>query len=91
MRTRSLPVVIGPEWTRRMLGALLAALLVLTFFTARSAPPGKAPVWTELGAGSVLYLGCLLAGARKPRPEYFYEWWVEGMLFLPSLAVLANR
>ena len=91
MRTRSLPVVIGPEWTRRMLGALLAALLALTFFTARSAPPGKAQAWNELGAVSILYLGCLLVSARKTRSECFYEWWVEGMLFLPSLAVLANR
>jgi hypothetical protein len=29
----------------------------------------------------------LLAAVRQPRPERFYEWCVEGMLFLPALAL----
>jgi len=91
MRTRSLPVTIGARWTLRTLGGLLGALAILSLFTAWRAPPEKALLWEELGAVSVLYLGGLLAAARKPKPESFYEWWVEGMLFLPALVVLGNR
>jgi 4-hydroxybenzoate polyprenyltransferase len=90
MGTRSLPVTIGPEWTLRMLAVLLGVLALLTVVVAWEAPPEKAMVWKELGAASVLYLGCLLAAARKPKQEHFYEWWVEGMLFLPALIEGAN-
>ena len=88
MRTLSLPVVIGAAWTLRALVGLLAILGLLTWATASEATRGNAPLWYALGAASVLYLGGLWFGARKPRPEFFYEWWVEGMLFLPCLAVL---
>jgi hypothetical protein len=40
-----------------------------------------------LSPAMVLWLGSLLAALRKPRPESFYECWVEGILFLPPLAV----
>ncbi len=91
MRTRSLPVTIGPRWTLRMLAGLLAALALLTLATARAAPLNHTLAWKELGGASLAYLACLLAGARKPQPECFYEWWVEGMLFIPALAALASR
>ncbi len=89
MGTRSLPVIAGAASTLRLLGLLLAALAALTFFAARFAFPGLARVWIALGATGVPYLGFLRLAARKPRTEGFYEWCVEGMLFLPCLAVLA--
>ena len=38
-----------------------------------------------------LYLGALLLAIRRPQSERFYEWAVEGMLFLPAIAVLLGK
>jgi hypothetical protein len=34
-----------------------------------------------------IYLGGMLLAVRRPRSERFYEWIVEGMLFLPAIAI----
>jgi len=46
--------------------------------------------WALICLVGPLYLGGLLLAVRKPQPERFYEWIVEGMLFLPAIAVLLS-
>ena len=72
---RSVPVVLGEKWTLLALAALLVAAAAL------APAPFKMPV--------AIYLGALLFAARTPRSERFYEWWVEGMLFVPALTAAA--
>jgi len=78
--TRSLPVLLGEKNTRRFLAALLAG--------------GVLAAWTQgwfLPAGAAgIYLGTLLIALRQPRGESFYEWFVEGILFLPAAVTLAQ-
>jgi hypothetical protein len=40
---------------------------------------------------STAYLAGLLLALRRPRTEAFYEWWVEGLLFLPALVELPGQ
>jgi hypothetical protein len=40
-----------------------------------------------LAGAVVAHLGALLVAVRKPRPESFYEWWVEGVLHLHAVAL----
>lgn len=82
---RSLPVLFGPENTRRSLAALLGLVIVLSIAAAQTAPTGEIQPWLLLAALVPAYLAGLLAALRKPMPEFFYEWWVEGILFVPAL------
>lgn len=68
---RTLPALFGHATTFRV----LVVLLVVTGGLA------LANGWLPAG---VLYCGGLLAALRKPRSEAFYEWWVEGILFVPA-------
>jgi 4-hydroxybenzoate polyprenyltransferase len=76
--TRSIPVLLGENGTR----VLLVLLLALQLFIA------LASGWSIAGCASAVYLGALLFALRKPQPESFYEWFVEGILFLPAAAEL---
>ena len=84
----SLPGFLGERGTRRLLVGLLIAIESLAFLIAARAPAGHAIAWRILSAVGPLYLGWLIAAVRVRRSERFYEWWVEGMFFLPALAVL---
>jgi 4-hydroxybenzoate polyprenyltransferase len=80
--TRSIPVLLGERKTQFFLLTLLAA----QFFLA------LANGWILLGFLCAVYLAALLLALRqrKAQPESFYEWFVEGILFLPALAALAK-
>ena len=86
----SLPGFLGERGTRRLLVALLIAIESLAFLIAARSPATHATAWRILCVIGPLYLGSLIAAVRVRRSERFYEWWVEGMFFLPSLAVLAE-
>jgi 4-hydroxybenzoate polyprenyltransferase len=87
---RSLPVVLGERGTRWLLAALLGSLELLAFAAYHFAAPGRSAPWAILCLLGPIYLGGLLLAVRKPRSERFYEWIVEGMLFLPAIAVCAG-
>ncbi len=84
--TRSLPAALGVTRTRRLLMAMIVAIEVLTLAALALASAAHFRQWTLMALVAPLYLGALLVAVRKPRPERFYEWFVEGMLFLPALA-----
>lgn len=79
--TRSLPAILDQKNTRRFLAVLLAC--------------GACIEWSQsqrlLAAATAVYLSALLLALRKPRGEIFHEWFVEGILFLPALTVLAEN
>ena len=52
--------------------------------------PAFQQTWRLIAILGPIYLGALLIAVRHPQSERFYEWAVEGMLFLPPLAVLAT-
>jgi 4-hydroxybenzoate polyprenyltransferase len=87
----SLPGALGGLGTRRLLIGMLivfeaAALLLISRVPAEQSAP-----WLILCVLGPLYLGWLIAAVRRRQSERFYEWWVEGMFFLPGLAVLLGR
>lgn len=73
--TPSLPVLLGEKVTRAMLFCLVLLLAGLAFLQH----------WFALASVTTVYLAALLFALRKNRGEAFYEWFVEGMLFLPAL------
>ncbi|MES2572461.1 MAG: UbiA family prenyltransferase [Verrucomicrobiota bacterium] len=85
---RSLPVLCGTKWTHRFLWALLGVIELLAVAGLLIAGEQHRSTWRWIVLASPLYLGALLVAARQPRTERFYEWWVEGMLFLPAAAAL---
>ncbi len=87
---RSLPVVLGDKRTRWLLVALLAGLEALALGAWALASGAHRNVWAIICVVGPFYLGGMLLAVRRPRSERFYEWVVEGMLFLPALAVLAG-
>lgn len=87
----SLPVVLGEKRTRTLLWLLLGTIEALALATLLQSPASLAASWRIVALGAPLYLGGILLAVRRPRSEGFYEWWVEGILFLPAFAVLAGR
>lgn len=83
---RSLPIVLGPKWTRRLLWTLVPVETFLGLCVLFAMP--QVPLWRWLAPLAPISMAALLAALRKPRGESFYEWWVEGLLFLPALATL---
>ena len=85
-RIRSIPVLWGEKGARLLLWALAAsAQLLLVFLIQRQVIEGTSLACLALLTG--LYQGYLLHAIRRPRSERFYEWAVEGLLFLPALAI----
>jgi 4-hydroxybenzoate polyprenyltransferase len=87
---RSLPVWLGEKRTRLLLVTLLAFIEALGLAALAGAREPQAGAWLLSCILAPLYLGGLLIAMRAPRSERFYEWAVEGMLFLPAIAVLAD-
>lgn len=87
---RSLPVVLGDKSTRWLLVALLTGIEALALGALSLASGTNRNVWAIMCVLGPVYLGGMLVAVRRPRPERFYEWVVEGMLFLPALAVVAG-
>jgi len=90
MRIRSLPVWLGEKGTRALLWAVLAVVEISSIAGAVQAPGRLAAAWRLACVAGPLYLGGLMIAVRTPRSEGFYEWWVEGMLFLPAVACVAG-
>ncbi len=82
---RSIPVLWGEKGARRLLWtlAVLGQLLLggLIFFRTAGAFP-----FILLSILTGLHEAWLLHSTRGPRSERFYEWAVEGLLYLPALA-----
>lgn len=84
---RSIPAVLHERTLLRMLWALAFVVEALTIGALIRAGPAHAAAWALLCALQPVCLAGLLIAIRRPRPEAFYEWWVEGLLFLPAMAV----
>ncbi|RYD81539.1 MAG: hypothetical protein EOP84_10845 [Verrucomicrobiaceae bacterium] len=84
---KSLPVQLGRKATHRLLWILIACTGGLA--TLLAAFPGSSArgFWFFLAILGSLYVGGLAWAARQRRSERFYEWWVEGMLFVPAVIV----
>jgi 1,4-dihydroxy-2-naphthoate octaprenyltransferase len=78
--TISLPVYLGTELTWRVLLLVGSAVPLLAFLLS----------WPWQAFASLGYLAGLILALRRPRSESFYEWWVEGLLFLPALVEAAR-
>jgi 4-hydroxybenzoate polyprenyltransferase len=87
----SIPVRLGRKATFRLLWILIACTGGLAFLLAAFPGSGARLVlalWAILGSA---YLAGLAIAAQQRRSERFYEWWVEGMLFLPAVIVVVFR
>lgn len=84
--TVSLPLFLGPNGTHRLLRGLLVSNALMG-----AALQSQGPVWFWLAMITPPALGCLLWAVRKTRGEAFYEWAVEGLLFLPLAAAALAR
>jgi 4-hydroxybenzoate polyprenyltransferase len=87
---RTLPVALGERRTHWLLIALLVIIEALALLMIAQAAPAFQQTWRLIAILGPIYLGALLVAVRRPRSERFYEWAVEGMLFLPPLAVLVT-
>ncbi|HEY3898638.1 MAG TPA: UbiA family prenyltransferase [Chthoniobacter sp.] len=84
---RSLPVMLGEKGTRWLLALLLVGIELLAIGTFAIASGTYRHTWGVMCWLGPLYLGGIFLAVLRPRPERFYEWVVEGMLFLPAVAV----
>ena len=82
---RSIPVVWGEKGARRLLWGLAVTGQVILALLLRSQVLEQMPI-ALLSLLTGLYQACLLLATRRPRSERFYEWAVEGLLYLPALA-----
>lgn len=82
---RSIPVLWGEKGARRLLWtlAVLGQLFLAGLIHFRHS--GALP-FVLLSLLTGLYQAWLLQANRRPRSERFYEWAVEGLLYLPALA-----
>jgi 1,4-dihydroxy-2-naphthoate octaprenyltransferase len=81
----TLPVFMGKKRTVRLLWGLIGCSLGLA--TMLSMLPGATSRWLLIANALHLpaYLSWLVWSARTRRREHFYEWWVEGVLFVPAI------
>jgi 4-hydroxybenzoate polyprenyltransferase len=82
---RSLPVAIGGRRTIFTLCTLLVLGVVLSITMRFECDAAGVIPWIFLSIILPVYLAGLLAAIRKPMPEDFYEWWVEGILLVPAI------
>ncbi len=82
---RSIPVVWGEKGARGLLWALaVSGQVLLAVILAHD--DSAAVVLTFLSVLTGAYQAWLLHATRRPRSESFYEWAVEGMLYVPVAA-----
>ena len=89
-RTLSVPVVLGANRTSTLLTSILIILALLGIAIWHEAPADRKAFCVALCSVSPVYLGFLAAAVRPTSAEAFYEWWVEGMIFIPALLTLAS-
>ncbi len=85
MGVRSLPALLGERRSRGFV-ALLAVMNAGCGIAAWSAGI-HAGAWLALAWLGPACILALLRAVRVRRTERFYEWWVEGMLFLPAVVI----
>jgi len=83
----SVPSRLGPGRTRRLLWILAAATASIGVLLAVFQPAPGFP-WLRLTLAASAYLASLIVAVDRARSERFYEWCVEGILFVPALALL---
>jgi 4-hydroxybenzoate polyprenyltransferase len=79
--TKSLPVLLGGNWTQGLLWGLIAGGAVCAWMHG----------WPILAGATVAALSPLAIAAQRRRNEAFYEWLAEGTLFLPALVELGKE
>jgi 4-hydroxybenzoate polyprenyltransferase len=87
--TKSLPVILGRTRTLLALRLLLCFTLGIGLTAGMTASsPTTVTAWLALSVTTAVY-ECFLLGYILDRPtdESFYEWWVEGMLFIPPVII----
>ena len=84
-RIRSIPVVLGEKGTQRLLWTL-ACLGQLCLPYLIDLDKGRILAFVLLSLLTGSYQLYLLHATRRPRSERFYEWAVEGLLYVPALA-----
>jgi 4-hydroxybenzoate polyprenyltransferase len=89
--TLSLPVLLGARNTRFILWLLVAVTLVAGLFIGWTATGKLRHSWITLALGAAVYQSHLLGTPEANRNEAYFEWRVEGMLFLPAVAMLVCR
>jgi len=87
---RSLPVVLGEKRTRWLLAGLLVGIEFLALGAYALAAGTHRHIWAVMCFLGPVYLGGIFLAVHRPRSERFYEWVVEGMLFLPAIAACAG-
>ncbi len=90
-RTLSVPVVLGARRTFWVLCSILVLLCVMSVAAARGTPMDRERDCAFISFASLAYLSILAIAARKTRSEAFYEWCVEGMIFLPAVLTLVSE
>ena len=88
---RSVPVALGVQKTRWLLAALIILIEALALGALAHEPVRHQTTLQIICIVCPLYLGSLLLAVRRPQPERFYEWAVEGMLFLPAFAMILGE
>ena len=83
----TLPISLGTARTNTLLIVLLAAS-VFAGASRLALTRAHALGWSLLLVMSSIYFLALIVSARRPQPEAFFNWWVEGMLFLPAIAAV---
>jgi len=82
---RSIPVLWGEKGARRLLWTLAVTQQLLLSGLIFFRDTGTLP-FALLAVVTGLYQAWLLHATRHPRSERFYEWAVEGLLYLPAAA-----
>jgi len=84
---RSIPVALGFHRTMTALVIQLFLIAFLSLLKIGVSAPRNTATWCGISLGVLIYLTMLLAVVwkAKKQPESFYEWWVEGILFIPGV------
>jgi UbiA prenyltransferase family len=86
----SVPSRLGVRCARRLLWALTGAAGGTALLIAEVARR-HGLLWLWLAVTNSVYLSGLILAVRRVRSERFYEWCVEGVLFVPALTVALYR
>ena len=82
---RSIPVLWGEKGTRRLLWVLAVCGQILLLIAIGWRDDEAFPA-ALLSLFTGFYQACLLVATRHPRSERFFEWAVEGLLYVPAIA-----
>ena len=83
----SLPLRLGDAGTRLLLAVLAVGCVGGALAAAAWGADPLRDAHGLLGVWTAAYLGVLLLLLGRVRSERFFEWWVEGMLFIPGVAL----